>query len=529
MTTRFIDLGDGAVLDTEVMLEEGQRLLIQGSSGAGKSRTQRLILESLPPQVQQVIFDVEDEAHTLRSEDRPYVILGGEYADAPGLENMDAAELAMAILKMGTSVIFQINDWGVEAQSEFMNAYLSSLMKAPRDLWRPVMVVIDEAHRYAPNQGLAPSSAAIELLATAGRKRLFSAMLATPRISDFSASVRGVCNNKMLGRVDSATDRRTSADALGVTAKSPEALELDHLKNGQFWLSGPLFGRKQLVQLRPSQTLPPKAGVACPPAAAPAKLVKALAALVRETADESQPRRSAVSAGEVRIEYRTDPAEIAKAKDEGITIGKEIGSAETWDNLFAFLREKREADEGRPEPIAPQRAEVTAHRAPKGEPKRAVKAERPVRSAKQDVFSALKWFTMAGQPAPTREMIAAAVGASVGERSFSSEIGSLVARGDVKLGLNSTLSLASRMSPAPGASRIATIRDGLRGHHQAIYDMMLGGSTATASQIMKSLGLAVSGGSVDRNVTALVRMGVLEKVDGGVQLTAWARGELTPA
>ena len=53
-----------------------------------------MILESLPADFQQIVLDVEDEFHTLRTSDRAYAILGGPYADAPGLERMAPGAVA---------------------------------------------------------------------------------------------------------------------------------------------------------------------------------------------------------------------------------------------------------------------------------------------------------------------------------------------------------------------------------------------------------------------------------------------------
>jgi uncharacterized protein len=81
-------------------------------------------------------------------------------------------------------------------------------MKAPRPLWHPVLVTLDEAHHYAPQNGVVASSEPIVNLATAGRKRGFGALFGTQRLSQLSKDVLGQCPNRIMGRVDQSLDRR---------------------------------------------------------------------------------------------------------------------------------------------------------------------------------------------------------------------------------------------------------------------------------------------------------------------------------
>jgi hypothetical protein len=109
--------------------------------------------------MQHIVFNVEDELFTLR-ERFDYVLIGGDGADAP-LSEDTARELAITLLELGASAILQLNDFGLAGQRRVIAAFLSGLMKAPRPLWHPVLVTLDEAHRYAPQSASVESSEAI--------------------------------------------------------------------------------------------------------------------------------------------------------------------------------------------------------------------------------------------------------------------------------------------------------------------------------------------------------------------------------
>jgi hypothetical protein len=172
--------------------------------------------------------------------------------------------------------------------------FLTGLMKAPRSLWHPVLVTLDEAHRYAPQSAAVESSEPIVNLATAGRKRGFGALFATQRLSQLSKDVLGQCPNRIMGRVDQSLDRRVAADTLGFAPSSPEAHRLMKLKH-EFWVVGPAFAPEpRLIRFSPAVTTHLVAGhdsVPAPPT--PEKLRALLGRLTRiATAPKAEPARN---------------------------------------------------------------------------------------------------------------------------------------------------------------------------------------------------------------------------------------------
>lgn len=261
----IIIAGDPLELDLDALI--GSHLCVAANSGGGKSGAIRKLLELTHGHVQHVILDAEDEFYTIR-ERYDYVIAGGEEGDTPATV-ANAGGLALASLEHGFSLIAQINDLG-EGAADFIAGFLDALITAPRDLWRPLLVVIDEAQRFAPAGSAGEATTAIKALLQRGRKRGFTAVLATTRISELNAGVRGLCNNWMLGLVGQALDRRTAADQLGFGPSSAEARGLQSLERRQFWGFGPALSRQpvlfRVADVETTPVRPGQAKVATPPA-----------------------------------------------------------------------------------------------------------------------------------------------------------------------------------------------------------------------------------------------------------------------
>ena len=321
----------------------GQRFLMQGASGAGKSRAMRLMYERLPSAYQQIIVDVDAEFHTLRRPGHDYIILGGAYEDAPGLIDMDWRSLATVVLKMGANIIFQIDEWSLDDQREFVAEFFAGLLSAPQDLWRPLIVGLDETDLFAPNGPTVASSNAVFDLAKRGRKRGFSAFYATQRMASLSADVRGQCENILIGRVNQGLDQRAAAEALGLAPRSAEVLAMKTFKQGQFWISGPSLNGGDIVcaRLDLSETAAPKPGSAVPPSAAPAAVLKALAKLPKKEAppapEASQASPQAHGTAAPQVVFRDDPAALERARAAGEAEGVTKGWGQCWKAIMDAL------------------------------------------------------------------------------------------------------------------------------------------------------------------------------------------------
>lgn len=233
------------------------RLLIQANSGGGKSWCIRRLLEQSHGKVQQIVIDLEGEFSTLR-EHYDY-ILAGKGGDTPA-DPRSAGLLAKKLLELGVSAIIDLYELQHQERKRFVRLFLESMVNAPKELWHPVLVVIDEAHIFAPEKGQSEAMDAVIDLATRGRKRGYCAVLATQRLSKLHKDAAAECNNKMIGRTGLDIDMKRAGEELGFTSKE-QIRSLRMLEPGEFYVFGPAISNTvEKIKIGSVKTTHPKAG-----------------------------------------------------------------------------------------------------------------------------------------------------------------------------------------------------------------------------------------------------------------------------
>lgn len=192
-------IDEGAKATDRVMLDidrlVASRLLIQANSGAGKSWLIRRLLEQTHGLIQQIVLDVEDEFYTLR-EHYDYILAGRTGGDCPA-DVKSAPLLARRLLELNVSAIIGLAELKKPDRAKFVKLFLEALIGAPRELWGPRLVVLDESQLFAPEKGHAESAPAVIDLMTRGRKRGLCGVLATTRISKLDKDAAAEANNKL--------------------------------------------------------------------------------------------------------------------------------------------------------------------------------------------------------------------------------------------------------------------------------------------------------------------------------------------
>jgi hypothetical protein len=323
------------------------RALIQANSGGGKSWCLRRLLEQTAGQVQQLVIDPEGEFATLR-ERFDYIVCAPRGADAVATPQT-AAALARALWQAGTSAILDIYELKAHERILFVRRFLEALVNAPRAVWHPTLVVIDEVHTFCPQVGSAESAGAVIDLATRGRKRGLALIGATQRLSKLHKDAAAELLNKLVGRTGLDVDVQRAADELGMTRKdATDALR--NLRPGEFFAFGPALSRIVTpITVGPVITTHPQTGhrelTAPPPASAKvlAQLAK-LEGIQREAeaeqrtvedlraevttlkrkltiAEKAQPAASGVQEAEVQ---RRIKEAVAAAAPAGVTASKAL-------------------------------------------------------------------------------------------------------------------------------------------------------------------------------------------------------------
>lgn len=258
----------------EIDLDElvASRLYVEANSGGGKSWALRALLEQTHGHIQQFVIDVEGEFYSLR-ERGEYLLVGGENGDCPA-DPATAGVLARRLLETGASAILNLYDLSVgdpdhpetNERALFVRNFLTSMMTAPKSLWHPVLVVVDEAHLFAPEGRKCVSKRAVIELMSQGRKRPFCGVLATQKPTKISKDAIAEANNVLIGRAARPGDIRAAALELGLDSKESKVLKV--LMPGEFYALGPAFKNENgIVRARIRQVLTthPRPGKVAPP------------------------------------------------------------------------------------------------------------------------------------------------------------------------------------------------------------------------------------------------------------------------
>ncbi len=222
------------------------RLLIQANSGGGKSWLIRRLLEQSHGKIQQIVIDLEGEFSTLR-EKYDYLLVGRD-GEIPS--NIQTAELlATKLLKLNVSTIIDLSELKHHERITFVKRFIDSLISAPRELWHPCLIIVDEAHQFCPEGKKSESASSVIDLQTRGRKRGFCGVLATQRISKLHKDAAAECNNVLVGRTVQDIDRKRAANDLGFTTKEQEQ-SLKKLDDGEFFGYGPAISKEDYIKVK---------------------------------------------------------------------------------------------------------------------------------------------------------------------------------------------------------------------------------------------------------------------------------------
>jgi hypothetical protein len=271
------------------------RLLVTASSGGGKSETLRRILEEACEHVQCIVIDPEGEFSTLR-EKKPFVLVGEGGETTTDIRT--AALVATRLLELNVSAVCDLYEMRVQDRHEWVKRFLDSMVHAPKALWHPVLVFIDEAHTYCPERGYSESVASQSVidLCNLGRKRGFCPILATQRLSKLNKNAVEPLQNYLVGRT-TFDDQARAASVFKVApgaATREFSLELERLAAGQFIARGrAITGDLLKVQALRGTTRPPATGSAMAGAITPTPakvkaLLPKLADLPKEAEKQAQ-------------------------------------------------------------------------------------------------------------------------------------------------------------------------------------------------------------------------------------------------
>ena len=317
---------DGRIVEIDLELLLRSRLLLQANSGGGKSVTLRLLIEQLFGKVQVIVIDREGEFPSLCDEHD--FLLVGQGHDIPA-DIRSARLLAEKLLELRASAIIDLYEafrTNMIGRLHWVREFLWGLVDAPKNLWHDVVVIVDEAHLFCPQEN--PKAAkmsdreiiqgckeAMIALATIGRKRGQCAVWATQRLAKLDKDASAELHNRMVGLTFEGQDVDRAVDLMSVSREDRGEFRksLRELEPGNFYVFGRAITKERTLfkVTKPKTHVEGQAkGVYEPPP--PSEKVKALLAKLGDLPKEVDAK--AKTEKELRAEIRRLEGELVKAK-----------------------------------------------------------------------------------------------------------------------------------------------------------------------------------------------------------------------
>jgi hypothetical protein len=203
--------------------------------------------------VQQAVIDPEGDFVTL-ADRYGHVVVDAAHTEA------DLQRIAGRVRQHRVSVVLNLEGLDAEAQMRCAAAFLGGLFDADRDVWYPMLVVVDEAQLFAPaaagevsDEARKASLGAMTNLMCRGRKRGLAGIIATQRLAKLAKNVAAEASNFLMGRTFLDIDMARAADLLGMERRQAEMFR--DLERGHFVALGPALSRRPLpIRIGPVET-----------------------------------------------------------------------------------------------------------------------------------------------------------------------------------------------------------------------------------------------------------------------------------
>lgn len=523
------------VADLDDILEHS--LFVEGVTRSGKTNFVRYLIESTYGQVLIIVLDPEGEYATLRSQARPFLVVGHHGRDVAIAADTDAVRrLVDAIVEKKVSTIFDLSEYETEEQHTIVAAVCDALVALPETHEGDKLVVLEELQEFAPESGgKSTSLGSVRRLAKRGLKRGVAMLGSSQRVADVSKGVITMLKSKAIGGTDH-TDIPRALDELGLPRRDRQALA--DLAQGEFWVKGPAFGRHAtLVHVPRAESSPPKrrrGEGAAPAAEAPAEIA-ALAAAIAASAREAEQRAAAEDAAKraARDGQRTDrgDSEAGYYDDDG-DYDYAAAHRDLETKLEAARIEGAQGERARQERLL--RVVCTLVDATAIQLKECASTVLESAAGLEGVVEEIGcgwtgipvWPDSAARAATYRET------QPLGISPVASALAVVRAQHELAVETEET---------HPEPLRVSTPREGSHSGEQRILDALyelesLGIRPATRPQLSIVAGFDVSGGAPNRYLNAAIAAGLVEKGQGTVALTIQGRAKankpdavLTPA
>lgn len=223
--------------DQELLINKefwGEKTVDLGKSGSGKSYGARVLLEEAPSELSIIIIDPQDAYFNLDS-------LGFDYVHLKQIK--DYEKYGSSLSTTGARVVIRTKGLGIEEQQIKVMRILKGYRKAVHKGLQ--YVIIDEAHKFAPERDNPPSKDELRALFQENRSDGVGCLAISQRPARIDKTILSQADHLMLFRVTSNADK----EAIKGYLDNVEDLDvIKKLDKGQCFLVG--FGKDEPVTVK---------------------------------------------------------------------------------------------------------------------------------------------------------------------------------------------------------------------------------------------------------------------------------------
>lgn len=320
------------------------RTTICGQTDTGKTSTAVVLVEEAKAAgAQVVIIDPSGAWWGITSSadgKRPgldMIVMGGEHGDVPLNEHAGRA-VARLVAGQGYSVVLDLDrphfrGWG--ARQRFVADFLGELYEIVRT---HILIVIDEAHRFAPQNARATEDeghvarclGAVVDVAALARRRGLSLVVITQRLAKLHKDVLELCEVLIAHRLRGNNDRKAAQGWLDDAGEDVRAImaAIGRLEKGVAHVSAPTLGIEGVYPIRPKRTFDSSATVGLGSVAAtPSTRSSIDLGAVRELLAETIEAVEADDPAHLRQQLADVRRQLAEARDSGHLVAADVDAA----------------------------------------------------------------------------------------------------------------------------------------------------------------------------------------------------------
>ncbi len=158
------------------------------------------------------------------------------------------------IVKEGQTSIIDLKGCDTDLQEVLTNRIVRKLFEARKlDKVPPMMLVVEEAHNFCPQQGVARSSTTLRTVAAAGRKFGLGLCVVTQRPAKIDKNVLSQCATQVILKLTSPNDLKVIAQSIeGFTEGMDD--DIQGLPIGVALITGSSLSRPMIVEIRVRET-----------------------------------------------------------------------------------------------------------------------------------------------------------------------------------------------------------------------------------------------------------------------------------